>query len=280
MTGTDGDTGEAEKPSVASAPGRWSDLGPRIASGAVLVILGGGAVVLGGWELALVAVLCVGAMVWELARMTRGDGFDAAIPLGVLAAVVLALNLWVPAPWPLALLLLPSLIGVMTPRRDSGVFAAYALVILLTGLCFVILRETLGLAAVLAILLTVIVSDIAGYFAGRVLGGPKFWPAISPKKTWSGTIAGWIGAALVGAGFWLTGWGGAGLIWILPVIAFAGQMGDIAESAIKRRAGVKDSSQLIPGHGGVMDRFDALAFATIAAAFLQPFLPFLPGSQG
>ncbi len=271
MTGTEG---------AAPAANRWADLGPRLASAVVMVLLGGGAVIHGGWALAGLAVVSVGLMMWELSRMTRAGAPDVSVLLGLLAAGVLALNLWVPAPWPLALLLLPSLVGVMAPRRDSAVFAAYALVIVLTGLCLVILRQSLGLAAVLALLLTVIVSDVAGYFAGRVLGGPKFWPRISPKKTWSGTVAGWLGAALVGLGFWLAGQGGAALVWLLPVIAFAGQMGDIAESAIKRRAGVKDASALIPGHGGLMDRFDALAFAVIAATFLQPFVPFLPGSQG
>lgn len=260
--------------------GKWADLAPRIASAAVLVLAGGGAVIWGGGPLALLAVAVTGAMMWELARMTRGEGHDASLLLGLLAAAILALNLWVPQPWPLALLLMPSLVGVIAPRRDAAVFAGYALVIMLTGLCLVILRQTLGLPAVLAPLLTVIVSDVAGYFAGRSLGGPKFWPQISPKKTWSGTVAGWLGAAGVGFGFWITGWGGANLLWMLPLVAFAGQMGDIAESAIKRRAGIKDASNLIPGHGGLMDRFDALAFAVIAATFLQPVLPFLPGSAG
>ena len=91
-----------------------------------------------------------------------------------------------------------------------------------------------------------------------MLGGPKFWPRLSPKKTWSGTVAGWVGAMLVGLTVWATGHGSASLIWISPLVAFAGQLGDIAESWLKRRAGVKDSSNLIPGHGGVFDRVDGL----------------------
>lgn len=260
--------------------GRWSDLAPRIASAVVMIALGGVAIWLGGWPLAVLAVLSVGLMMWELSRMTRDAGMDASILLSGLAAAVLALNLWVPDPWPLALLLLPSLIGVMVPRRHSAAFAAYALVIMLTGLCIVILRQSLGLEAVLCIVMVVVASDVAGYFAGRALGGPKFWPKVSPKKTWSGTIAGWLAAAVVGAGFWVFGNGGAELVFILPLIALAGQLGDIAESAIKRATGVKDASNLIPGHGGLMDRFDALAFAVIAAVLIQPFLPFLPFAKG
>ena len=104
----------------------------------------------------------------------------------------------------------------------------------------------------------VIATDVAGYFVGRIVGGPKFWPKVSPKKTWSGTVGGWVAAAAVGAFF-----GGWPLILVSVVTSFFSQMGDAAESAIKRRTGVKDSSNLIPGHGGLMDRFDALMGASL-----------------
>ena len=106
--------------------------------------------------------------------------------------------------------------------------------------------------------LVVIASDIMGYFAGRFIGGPKFWPKVSPKKTWSGTIAGWIGAALVGAVLMLMGQASAEIIGISIALAIAGQFGDVAESALKRQMGVKDSSNILPGHGGMFDRFDAM----------------------
>jgi phosphatidate cytidylyltransferase len=109
----------------------------------------------------------------------------------------------------------------------------------------------------------VIASDVLGYFAGRIIGGPRFWPAVSPKKTWSGTVAGWAGAALVGLWFVAMAGQGPWLIAFSALTALAAQMGDIAESAIKRRAGVKDSSSLIPGHGGVLDRLDALIGAAV-----------------
>ena len=107
----------------------------------------------------------------------------------------------------------------------------------------------------------VVTTDIAGYFAGRIIGGPKFWPRVSPKKTWSGTVAGWIAAAAVGALF--AGALGNGIIWLSVLVSFAGQMGDAAESALKRSKGVKDASALIPGHGGVFDRFDAMMGAAL-----------------
>jgi phosphatidate cytidylyltransferase len=108
-----------------------------------------------------------------------------------------------------------------------------------------------------------------GYFIGRRFGGPKFWPRVSPNKTWSGTVAGWVGAALVGLAFVAAGRAGWGLVALSPLIALAGQLGDIAESWIKRRAGFKDSSSLIPGHGGVLDRFDALIGAALAVLILS-----------
>jgi phosphatidate cytidylyltransferase len=109
----------------------------------------------------------------------------------------------------------------------------------------------------------VIVTDVFGYFAGRTFGGPKFWPSISPKKTWSGTSVGWVGAGIVGFVFTLFTNAGLSIIVISMVLSFASQMGDIAESALKRRMKVKDSSTLIPGHGGLFDRFDALLGAAL-----------------
>jgi len=259
---------------------RWADLGPRALSAIVMLALGGGAIWAGGGIFALLVVAATGAMMWELARMTADPARDLSLWLGALAAGMLAVNLWSATPWPLAGLLVPAVAGVLIPRRDRAVFFGYALVIMLTGLSLVILRQSLGLVPVLWVLAVVIASDVLGYFAGRILGGPKFWPAISPKKTWSGTVAGWLGAAVVGLGFWAAGQGAAALIWFSPLAAFAGQMGDIAESAIKRRAGVKDSSNLIPGHGGLLDRFDALAFAAILTALASPFLPLFPLLKG
>ena len=246
----------------------WTDLMPRLASAVVMLAVGLGAIWLGGPAFKLLVILAVTAMLWELARMTEAPGAVPTLWLGALAAATMTGIAFIPGFGKLALVLLPAIVGTLKPRRDMGVFAAYAIVIMLTGLGLVVLREGFGLVVILWIVAVVVVSDVAGYFAGRLIGGPKFWPPISPKKTWSGTVAGWIGAALLGWGFHLAGHGGQGLIWISPILAFAGQLGDIAESAIKRRAGVKDSSNLIPGHGGVMDRFDALAFAVVLALVL------------
>lgn len=265
---------------MSGASDRWSDLMPRVLSALVMLALGGGAIWAGGGAFALLAVFCCGVMLWELAKMTRGTGFDASLLIGLLAAAAAAANLWSQHSWVMILLLLPTLLGLVTPRRDIIAFVPYSLLIVVTCLILVVLRNSHGALVVLWLISVVVASDVMGYFAGRVLGGPKFWPAISPKKTWSGTVAGWLGAFLVGGLFWaLGGWSVIFLV-VSPLVAFAGQMGDIAESAIKRRAGVKDASNIIPGHGGLLDRFDALLFAGFVTFLLQLLLNFLPVTKG
>ena len=148
-------------------------------------------------------------------------------------------------------------------RRDPVIGLVFAAAIVVAGAELIRLRGD-GISQIFWLVLVVVASDVCGYFVGRLVGGPKFWPSVSPKKTWSGTIAGWIGAALVGLGFYLTGHASSLMVAMSPILAFAGQLGDIAESAIKRRAGVKDASTLIPGHGGVLDRFDAMIGALLA----------------
>jgi phosphatidate cytidylyltransferase len=110
-----------------------------------------------------------------------------------------------------------------------------------------------------------------------MIGGPKFFPAVSPKKTWSGTLFGWIGAAIVGFAFALYTGASLELIGVSVAIAMASQMGDIAESAIKRMMGVKDSSTLIPGHGGVLDRFDGMLGAAVFLLIVGQIIGFPPG---
>lgn len=260
------------------APDRWGDLRARVASGIAMLAVGGGAIWLGGPVFSALAVLVTGLMTWELARMTMPGRAAEAVAFGLFAAAVLALVLWLHGTAALALVLLPPVIGALRAARERGVFLVYGLAVMLAGYGLVALRQGQGLSAIVWIVAVVVVSDVLGYFAGRMIGGPKFWPRISPKKTWSGTVAGWIGAALVGVAFVQAG-AGWGLVWLSPLLAFAGQMGDIAESWIKRRAGIKDSSNLIPGHGGVLDRFDALLAAVVMVLLLAQMMP-LPLMEG
>jgi phosphatidate cytidylyltransferase len=125
-----------------------------------------------------------------------------------------------------------------------------------------------GLAVTLWILALVWATDTGAYFAGRLIGGPKLAPAISPKKTWSGLLGGMIAAAVVGAAAAALreDWAPATLAAASVILAVIAQGGDLLESSIKRHFGVKDASGLIPGHGGLMDRVDGLLTVAIAVA--------------
>ena len=238
---------------------RWGDLSVRLASGVVMAGLGALSVWAGGMTFVLMTTAIFALMAWELASLTDAGHTPTRVMVAALAAAGVLAAQW--GLWP-ALLASPLALA-LTPRRDARVLAGYAAVMLFAAHHFIVLD--LRSALIVAwIVLVVVVSDIMGYFAGRLLGGPKFWPKASPKKTWSGTLAGWIGAALVGLGLVVAGLGSPALVLLSPLVAFAGQLGDIAESLLKRRAGVKDASNLIPGHGGVLDRFDALIGAVLA----------------
>ena len=124
-----------------------------------------------------------------------------------------------------------------------------------------------GFVALIFVLLIVWVTDIGGYFAGRGIGGPKLWPRVSPKKTWAGAAGGFAASLAVAFGFDAFDLGKTGALLLLSaVLSVVSQLGDLFESAVKRRFGVKDSSHVIPGHGGLLDRLDGFVAAIIVAA--------------
>ncbi len=142
----------------------------------------------------------------------------------------------------------------------------------LFGLSILALRDvpTLGFAALVFLFAVVWGSDTGAYFFGRFIGGPRLWPKVSPKKTWAGAIGGMIAAIVLGA---LAAFAagvpvGLPLVLVALLLSFACQAGDLFESAVKRRFGVKDSGNIIPGHGGLMDRVDGLIFASVGAALV------------
>lgn len=245
-----------------SSSDRWSDLAARVGSAVVMVAVGLAAVIAGADVFhAFIAIIC-GAMVWELVRMLSGEGGRLAIRLALLSALTVMAAIYVPGVYVVPLLLIPVAVGMLFLERHRLVYGAFVAMVGLAGFEMMTVRDSFGLIWIFWLILIVIMSDVAGYFAGRMLGGPKFWPQISPKKTWSGTIAGWVGAALVGFGFSLYMGVSLSLVPYSMLVAFAAQMGDIAESAVKRMVGVKDSSSLIPGHGGLLDRFDGMLGAS------------------
>ncbi len=254
--------------------GKWSDLAQRMLSGGVAALVGLWLMWIGGVPFKFLVSVIVGLMVWEVARMLEAGRLS--LPLGALAAVVMVALALLPTGLVLPLIFLPALIGISQIGRYRVRFALFSTSILIAGLGLFFLREDFGFIWMLWLALVVILSDVLGYFAGRVIGGPKFWPKVSPKKTWSGTLAGWLGAALVGVYYLVNGYAGVEIIGISIAVAIAGQMGDVAESALKRSVGVKDSSSILPGHGGMFDRFDSMLGASLFLLVVIEIIDFPP----
>lgn len=264
---------------TGQAAGRWSDLRMRMTSAAVMLGVGALEIWLGGPSFVALLVLLSAVMIWELSIISAPAGRGLAVGLAVLAAAALLLAVAVADSISPMVLGLPALGLALTRRRDPGLVAGFGFAVMLAGFGLISLRGTQGSVVILWLVGIVVVSDVMGYFAGRLIGGPKFWPAISPKKTWTGTVAGWLGAGVVGVAFVWVGMAGWAVVLLSPLVALAGQMGDIAESWIKRRAGVKDASRLIPGHGGVLDRFDAMTGAVLAVLLIGLVMPLPFGGE-
>jgi phosphatidate cytidylyltransferase len=255
--------------------GSFADLGPRMASAAVLVAAAVWTLSVGGDVFALFWTLAGFAINWEWQGLVGGERRLARVVLGgaaVAAAAAFArTGLMGMAVFELGLLAAAAGLLAGEGRRlwaFAGVVYAGAPV---AAVC--LLREIPGQGALAIAWLFAVVwgTDIFAYFGGRLIGGPKLWPRVSAGKTWSGTLTGLVLGALLGFGLVWVG-GGARPGWAaiaLGLVASAlSQIGDLAESAFKRRFGVKDSSQLIPGHGGVMDRLDGFIFAAVFAALV------------
>ncbi len=246
----------------------FSDLTKRLVSAVVLIVVGLAALWGGGYAWTALVLVAAGIMAWELHSMVpkNPNRADAGLAVSVITAgssVILthALGLVTGMMAPLAgVLMLGAIDSKRYLRLALGVYY-----IAMASVGLVAMRDGAnGFWVVLWLILIVVATDTGGYFAGRMIGGPKLWVKISPKKTWAGTIGGWVLA--VGASLAFAQWMG----WNLPVLALlalilsiASQAGDLAESAVKRAVGVKDSSNLIPGHGGLLDRFDALMGASM-----------------
>lgn len=254
--------------------GETSELAKRVLSSLVLIPLAVAVTWWGGFAFFLaVAVLAVGSL-WEWTRISaaRGPVWSFPAGAGAIVAGLLALHLGRPG-WAALLLGAAALvmIGLGTSEaalRWTGLGLLYtaapsAAILLLRG-------GEGGLTAILFLFVIVWSSDIGAYFGGRRIGGPLLWPRVSPKKTWSGAVTGLV--ASVAAGMLVAAAAAAGPLLIAALVAaalsIAGQGGDLLESALKRRFAVKDSGGLIPGHGGLLDRLDALYAAAVAAALL------------
>jgi len=238
------------------------------------------------WGIAAIAVW----REWAIIIGLDGTLFSPALWLGALGVIASVAMVFFPQTSPL-LAFLPSLfaglaLSIVYRRNDTHwlwlcagpVYAAAIIVgpLALRG------RVADGLVILVWLFLVVWISDIGAFFAGRGIGGPKLWPSVSPKKTWSGSIGGLMAGTLVPVAFvmavqtlfgpvWLTG---SALIGLTLSTALIAEAGDLFESAMKRRFGVKDSGSLIPGHGGLMDRLDSYGAAALYVFLISEILGF------
>lgn len=268
---------------MAGGP-KFADLVPRVLSALVLLAVAGAGLWFGGIVLALLLAVFGAVMLWEYFRLIIRLSTPYARIATVITSTLLALSLILEdrltaglevlalSPWAVGVLLI-TVVAVMIPVRKSRLEALFGAMIPLSTFLFFFLHQSVPLAMWLVVAV-VISTDVSGYFFGKLIGGPKFWPSLSPNKTWAGTVSGWVMAAAIAIGAGLRAESQTSTIVVavlfLVTVAFAAQMADIAESALKRRAGVKDSSRVIPGHGGALDRFDGMlgAFTVAGLAFV------------
>ncbi|MGG5809508.1 phosphatidate cytidylyltransferase [Falsiroseomonas sp. CW058] len=274
-------TDSTAAPSPAEAK-RWKDLRKRALSALVLGPSAVACIWLGAEAFTAMVALAVAILAWEWVHLCgrRTRVFPGlAVPLVVMAACALAVD---DHPrWALALLVagfLATWAGARalphTVDQPAGRLAAGVLYIGLAGIALIELRHDTdaGRANVLFLFLVVWASDIGAYMAGRALGGPKLWPAVSPNKTWSGAGGGLLAAVAVGLACALAFQPGAAagaVVAVAVLLGIASQAGDLLESAIKRHFRVKDTSSLIPGHGGLLDRLDGVLAAAPVASLLS-----------
>lgn len=216
--------------------GRWRDLRLRVISASLLLPLVLFCLWAGGWPWAMLVALATCGLAWEWVMLCRRRPGGAPLTKLALGFAYIA----------------PASAALVWLRADP----------------------TAGLDDVLFLFVVVWASDVGAYVAGRMFGGPKLAPRVSPGKTWSGAVGGLACAVLVGMAVSHSGVGGMTLhaALVAAVLGLLAQAGDLLESGLKRHFGVKDSSRLIPGHGGLLDRLDGVLAAAPAAAALAMVL--------
>ena len=246
----------------------------RVLSGLVLGPVTLALAFYGGWPfgLALAAASAVGFGEWQRITSGRAPWWGYAAPFAIFAAYWLA----GPAVALAALGVLAALCG-LTAARNRGLVALGLPYVALTLVALTWLRDAWngGWPLVFFVFAVVWATDIGAFFVGRTMKGPRLAPGISPNKTWSGFAGGLAFAALAAIGLMAGALGASRPVQVVEIalgLSLLGQGGDLFESAIKRRFGVKDSGDLIPGHGGMLDRIDALIPVLPLAALIDLWL--------
>jgi phosphatidate cytidylyltransferase len=256
----------------------------RIVSALVLAPLAIAAVLIGGWPFVLFWSVAAIGVYWEwsaeIVRAPRSAQIAGAAVLAIAGALAAA-----GYPGAAVLVIAAGAGALAALAKENRLWCAAGVLyagVVLAGPVLLRGDPQFGAIALLYLFAVVWATDIVAFFGGRLIGGPKLAPGISPKKTWSGAVAGALGAVVAGgavaAAASLTNLLAAiGLALLLSAVA---QAGDLGESAVKRHFGVKDSSRIIPGHGGLMDRLDGFLAAAGAAALLGVARGGLGGAGG
>ena len=268
------DADPVSKPGDTGAATPANNLVLRVASAAVMAPLALFTAYLGDWPFALFWGLAAIAVLWEWTTLVAGPSHRLMLSACGSAIAVAALVAWHGRPIAAILLVglgaLAALIFAPRERRlwiTAGI--GYAGSMLLAPM---LLRadDVDGFLAMVLLFAIVWTTDVLGYFAGRTFGGPKLMPAVSPKKTWSGAIAGTLGAMIVAVlvASQFGPFNKAAIASVALLLSVVAQLGDLLESWVKRQFGAKDASHLIPGHGGVMDRLDGFWAAALVGCLV------------
>ncbi|MDB5597131.1 MAG: phosphatidate cytidylyltransferase [Hyphomicrobiales bacterium] len=252
-----------------------ADLGPRLASGVLMIAMALTSLAVGGWPFIIFWLIAGLAVNWEWQRMTGGAREPARFLLGSLVLIAVALLVGnAKRDEAVLVLLFGTIVLAAVASTGSRLWNAAGLLYsgaLVLSVALLRLSKIDGFESILWLFAIVWGTDIMAYFGGRLIGGAKLWPRVSPSKTWSGFLVGISSGALLGlvaVSFYAVKVDAIPLVLIGVFVGAVAQGGDLFESSVKRRFGFKDSSHLIPGHGGFMDRLDGfIAAVTFVAVF-------------
>jgi CDP-diglyceride synthetase len=267
-------------PMTSSPPAKrfnWSNLGLRIASALVIAPAALGAAWLGGWPYLVLIAIGVALLALEWGGMSAPVAptrVSAAVTVAVLASVFLAYQGQDALAWGAVVMGAAAAALVARGVAERPADAAFGVIYIApAAICLVWLRSTeQGHWWMMTLFAATWAADIGAFAVGSLLKGPKLWPRFSPNKTWSGFVGGLFASALAGFGMaffsvFQLNLAAAALVGFC--VGLATMAGDLWESALKRRFGVKDSGDLIPGHGGLLDRVDGLMFAVVVMALVR-----------
>ena len=250
----------------------WHELRLRLVSASFLLLVSAFCIYFGNYLFTLFIISLVGVMHWELGKMlspmsVQAMWFSAFVSILSTFCLITSNSIF----WPVIILLINFHFqrNFFHHSRNFGAF--YSLAVIVCGIIFYRIRQEFGLYHTVWLIGIVVVTDTAGYLIGRIIGGPKVFPRISPKKTWAGVFAGWFAVAIFSWSF-VENVAPQSLfikfVSISIILSVSAQVGDMIQSHLKRRSDVKDSSGLLPGHGGFMDRFDGFVGAMIVTGLI------------